>query len=254
MVKQEIKQIRKEMDILDRTIIISLDKRLDLVKTIGEIKKKNNLPIFDSLREQIILDNTNKDRNNVSIRKIFSIILEQSKKQQENRTIITTLGPEGTCSENAAKTFILNKGVKAEILLKESFEDCIASLKNKNADIVIVPSAFKELNELIFRNLGKIEITESFVLNTPALVFAKKDSKTIKKIATHPSPLILLEKVAPKSKIILTNSNSISALKVAGEEADACITTEIAAKNNNLSIIKNFGKVPMTWNVFRRIK
>lgn len=251
--KQKILELRKKIDRIDGILIICLDKRIQTAKLIGDIKKKNNLPIIDKNREKEIFRKVERTKNKENIIRIFERIIEESRKIQ-NIIKIATLGPEGTCSENAAKNFISKKELNAEIILKDSFQACLTALDKKEADIAIVPSAFEKLNELIFRNLNKIKITESFVLNTPALVIAKNNAKEIKKVACHPAPFILIDNIFPKDKIIFTSSNSISAIKTANKEVDACLTTEIAAKKNNLKLIKNFGEVPMSWNVFERIK
>lgn len=252
---REIENIREEIDKIDESLISFLDKRMNLAVAIGDIKRKNNLPIFNRKREEEILEKTNKAKNNPFIKNIFKKILEESRNLQKNNFVkIATLGPSGTCSENTVKSFIAERGLNGEILLKETFQDCVASLISKEVDFIIVPSAFKELNELIFKNLGKIKIKECFVLNTPALVIGVKEKNKIMSIATHSAPEILAKNNFPDIKIIGSPSNSKSAIMVVEGKADACLTTEIAAKANNLKILKNFGEVPMSWNVFGRVE
>jgi len=172
--------------------------------------------------------------------------------------IITTLGPEGTCSESAAKYFIRVKHIKcAKIILKDNFEDCIDSLKKGECEMVIVPSAYKELNEIIFKNLDTIYIEKCYIFDTPTLVLAGfQDSKNLKilSIAAHSAPALLAKELFPEATIIFYPSNSASAISVAQKEADACITTKVAARKYGLKILKTFGRVSMSWNVFVAIR
>lgn len=252
-IPKEILKLREKINKIDGALFLLLDKRLEIVEAVGEIKRRRDLPVLDSSREKEILEKLPRTRNSLFIKNIFKKIFEQSRNIQKKGFVrIATLGPRGTCSENTAREFASGRFLKSEVVLKNNFEECINSVIRGYSDIAIVPSAFKELNELIFRNLGKIRILGSFVFNTPALVLAKGDKRKIKRVATHPAPEVLLERIGFRGKRIRSASNSASALMVVGGKADACVTTEIAACDNRLKIIKNFGEIPMSWNVFVR--
>ncbi len=51
----EVMKIRKQINIIDDEIIKLLNKRMQLCKEIGEIKKMRNMPIEDCKRENEIL-------------------------------------------------------------------------------------------------------------------------------------------------------------------------------------------------------
>jgi chorismate mutase len=51
-----MEEMRKEINYCDEQIIKFLIKRFNIVKKIGDFKKKNNLPIVDKDREKIVYD------------------------------------------------------------------------------------------------------------------------------------------------------------------------------------------------------
>ncbi|WP_048056129.1 chorismate mutase [Pyrococcus sp. ST04] len=72
----KLKSLRREIDEIDRQIIALLEKRLDIARQIGEIKKNLGLPIEDKEREVEILSRAGR------FREIFEKILEVSKDVQ----------------------------------------------------------------------------------------------------------------------------------------------------------------------------
>lgn len=57
----ELNLLRKKIDEIDDKLLILLKERLVVSKKIGEIKKKNNMPIYDPVREQEIIEMSIKD-------------------------------------------------------------------------------------------------------------------------------------------------------------------------------------------------
>lgn len=48
--KNKLENLRKQIDEIDESIIILLAKRMETVKKIGQLKKKNNLQVLDQFR------------------------------------------------------------------------------------------------------------------------------------------------------------------------------------------------------------
>lgn len=57
----ELNLLRKKIDEIDDKLLILLKERLAVSKKIGEIKKRNNMPIYDPMREQEIIEMSIKD-------------------------------------------------------------------------------------------------------------------------------------------------------------------------------------------------
>ncbi len=84
-----LEEYRKEIDKIDNELLEIILKRNDIIKKIKEYKKLNNLQIYDEKREQEIKQRLIKKAeeiniNNELINQIFDLILENSKKIQNN--------------------------------------------------------------------------------------------------------------------------------------------------------------------------
>jgi chorismate mutase len=79
---EELADLRKKIDKIDRTIIENLIKRFDVVKKIGKEKKKLKIGITDTEREKEIFENifriSKRYRNEIN--KIYRTIVKESKK------------------------------------------------------------------------------------------------------------------------------------------------------------------------------
>lgn len=78
-----LRQLRKQIDSLDRELLHLLNQRAGLVLQIGSIKKRLGLPIFDGKREREVLRRLVQSRRGplpaVSARRIFREILRSSR-------------------------------------------------------------------------------------------------------------------------------------------------------------------------------
>ena len=61
----DIKELRNNLDEIDKELIGLLEKRMDLCKQIGEEKKKLSKPVYDKAREEEKLESVrNSTKNN----------------------------------------------------------------------------------------------------------------------------------------------------------------------------------------------
>ena len=83
----ELAQLRKELDDIDKQLVSLFESRIEKVLKIGKYKRKNNIPILDSSREQAILNKNRdylKDKNFIEpLEEFFQDIMRISKKIQE---------------------------------------------------------------------------------------------------------------------------------------------------------------------------
>lgn len=167
------------------------------------------------------------------------------------KNIIATLGPEGTCSEMAANYYGKKTFDNFSIELYNTFESAVDSLKDGKSTAVIIPSAYKKLSKIIFREKEFIALKDVFIFDTPEIVFAMDyGNNEINSIASQSSPLYLIKDKFDENIFVESNSNSRSALMVKEGLADACLTTKICADKYSMKIINNFGHIHMGWNVF----
>ncbi len=163
--------------------------------------------------------------------------------------IISTLGPEGTDSERAALHYALTGKIPNPVIqLYSSFEAALDSVRSRVSDFAIVPAAYNNLFSLhlAYRD---IPIIDTFILPTKSMVLAKRPNYTgeIRRIAIHPSTRPLLPETCEP---VYVESKPLCLKMVADGKIEAAIGSEDVAENMDLEVIRDFGPVPMTWEVF----
>jgi chorismate mutase len=80
----KIKKLRSLIDKTDKTIIKNLEKRFEIVKELGKVKKNLRLSIVDKKREKEVFENIKKysQKYKKEIEEIYKKIIENSKKLQ----------------------------------------------------------------------------------------------------------------------------------------------------------------------------
>lgn len=178
---------------------------------------------------------------------------DEIKKNRFSR--IATLGPSGTCSEKAAKIFAESLNEETDVELYSTFEEAAECLQRGHVDYAIIPSAYRNLADIMFKGSGKIQLSKVFQYPTLDLVFATKDvDREIKIIASHSSPRNLIVGYLDNCQLIDAKSNSNAAQMVLNDLADACLTTRCCAETNSMVILEEFCAIMMGWNVFTRSK
>ena len=166
-------------------------------------------------------------------------------------TVIGTLGPEGTNSELASLKYLTDNNLsdKGVVKLYLTPEQAIDALINMEIDKCVLCIVYPRLNEIVFRNLEYIEMTDTYMLPTYAMVIAGSSSAV--KYCSHAAPIDLIEK---GKNVEIVNSNAEAAKLCKMGKFDACVTTRKAADLYKLNIVKDYGEVNMGWAVFSRKK
>lgn len=83
----KIEDWRIRIDEINDELIALLNKRATYATEIGKLKKELGLPVFDASREQLILDRvgamTSGPLSSDSIKKIFQVIMEETRKVED---------------------------------------------------------------------------------------------------------------------------------------------------------------------------
>ena len=153
---EKLKKLRNEIDDIDKQIVELIEKRMKASVKVGEVKKENNIPIFDAKRENEVIEKKiellkNKELSNLIIT-IFNDIMSTSKllqkdlidekgknyinKKIEFGKIVAYQGREGGNGYEAAKKIFEDK---CELINKKSFEDVLESIRNEEAYYGILP-------------------------------------------------------------------------------------------------------------------
>ena len=82
----ELNELRNQIDQIDKEMAVLFEKRMKIVKQIGEYKKENNLPILDKKREEEVIEKNSKylhDEHLIRLYKEFLITLMNLSKRNE---------------------------------------------------------------------------------------------------------------------------------------------------------------------------
>ncbi|MCY9135177.1 hypothetical protein MOE66_10825 [Bacillus atrophaeus] len=178
------------------------------------------------------------------------VTAEEKKSVTLQKTIVHTLGPEGTNCEKAGYLWLENQGLEGEVRLYGTLEEALVHVKETEHSVLLGCAVYPLLHNVVFENLLDMEIIDSFVMPTYSMVLAAKQDighKDIGTIASHPAPAHLAKLFS--DNVQLVNSNSQAALDCSSGHTDACITTLKAAVENHLHVVKDFGEVPMCFTI-----
>ncbi|MGN0653327.1 MAG: chorismate mutase [Oscillospiraceae bacterium] len=153
----DLNELRRQIDLIDNDILEKFQKRMDLCLEVAEYKKKNNVGILQSSREQDIINRVtalSEDRYKDSAAVLFSNIMDISKNYQQNEinkgknfidkapleisgnSKVGCYGVTGSNSEEATRMFF---GNEKEISFFSEFEDIFRAVDEGRIDFGVVP-------------------------------------------------------------------------------------------------------------------
>ncbi len=160
MLSEELQELRKEIDSIDKQIVSLIDERMKISVKVGETKKKYNAPIFDPKREKEVIANKiqlleNKDLSSL-ITTIYNDIMYTSKQLQKHLIDedinnkeenddkekikygekIVYQGREGGNGHEAALKFF---GEDAKLIKKTHFNEVLESIRSGESYYGILP-------------------------------------------------------------------------------------------------------------------
>ena len=262
---EKLKKLRDEIDEIDKQIVELIEKRMKASVKVGEVKKENNIPIFDAKRENEVIEKKiellkNKEFSNLIIT-IFNDIMSTSKllqkdlidendkndinKKIELGKIVAYQGREGGNGHEAAKKIFEDK---CELINKKSFEDVLESIRNEEAYYGILPlenSSTGMVNEVLdILVIYNCKIVGEIYLPIEYGLMAKAGAKikNIKKVISHPQALKQCSDFIKKNNFEeLKASNTAEAAYIVSKSEDnnlASISNKNAAKIYGLEILK----------------
>jgi chorismate mutase/prephenate dehydratase len=105
-----LNELRKEIDKIDEELLTLLNRRMEIVRKVGEFKNSSNAPIYRPEREKEIIDRLTKlseSQNGLLKREdIEAIFLEifSTSRNLERTERVAFLGPIGTFTHQAAES------------------------------------------------------------------------------------------------------------------------------------------------------
>jgi hypothetical protein len=157
-----------------------------------------------------------------------------------------TLGPRGTNLEAASHEWLRRRGVEGTVALHASIESALEAVPDDGRHALTACAVYPALHTLVFGNLHRLHMIDSFVMPTHNMVLATSGTATPASVASHPAPRGLVPGDAKVHEVL---SNSQAAIDCAEGRVDGCITTIVAAERNGLRVIRDFGPVPMVFTI-----
>ncbi|MBD3230921.1 MAG: prephenate dehydratase [Candidatus Lokiarchaeota archaeon] len=250
MLSEEINDLRKKIDNIDRKISELIDQRMHIVKNIGDIKKSSNIPTVDYIREKKIYDKLKSlPLNNISGTNLINIyreIIAAGRSIQEPKKTIAFLGPEGTFSEYATKKFFTKSD--NEFHPCKNISSIFRNVQNNNAHYGVIPvensmegSISRSLDLLIETPLKVCgEIIERITHNLISQF--NYDLNDIQYVISHPQPLgqckSFIEENLSNAKILEVSSTAVAVKMLSQVPYSVAIGTNTAADLYNMQILQ----------------
>ncbi len=135
----DLKEYRKKIDAIDDEVLELLNKRMEYVKAIGELKHKSGSPIYRPEREKEILDRLKSTRrrflNDAAIDAIYLEIFAVSR-NLELPERVAYLGPEGSFTHQVAESRF---GAMSEYLSMNTILSVIKTVEGRRAKYGVLP-------------------------------------------------------------------------------------------------------------------
>ena len=241
-----LEELREGINAIDDELLKLLNKRMEFVKKVGELKQTTGGSIYRPEREKEIIKRLSKNSNGLhnkdAIEAIFMEIFAVSR-NLELPEKIAYLGPEGSYTHQAAESRF---GAMSSYIPLRDIEAVFKVLENGEAKYGVVPienntegavgttlDALNKYNSLIIAELY-MDIHHSFAT-------LAEDLKDIKVIYSHPQGYnqcknFIEEHMLTDVQFIPTRSTAAAAKRAKEDPNSAAICSSIAAKLNSLPI------------------
>lgn len=230
--KDRLREIRGEIDDVDRNLLRLFNQRAALSREVGEIKRNNDAIIFKPLRERDLLDKLAAANPGPlpeeHLRSIWREILSSSRALQRQQNV-AYLGPEGTFSYFAGLEYL---GRSAKFHPCKDIPQIFEEVVNGHCELGVVPFE-NSLNgtvgisfDLFLRHNVKIE-AELYSRVSHALLSSVSNLAAIEKVYSHPQPLaqcgIWLRTHLPNAVLIPVESTAAAAQRASREPGAAAV-------------------------------
>lgn len=263
---------RKQIDEIDDCILEKLERRVRLIEEIGQYKLEADVAVMQPQRVNEIMEKCKKfaEENNLKpdfLQKLYKLIIQYSCEEEQRmkdeikkeNIRICTLGPEGTCHDNAVKNYIKfqNLEVKSEVVYIKDFTDAVTMLKEGSADYIIQNCAHPQVGLLNEKYRKEIYIIDSFLFPTKSMgVIKRKNSHHQNTIGIMPATVNYIDKENWDS-IIYEAANPLveAGLLEDKYEYGITFTDSVDRHPDILELTESFGgPVDTVWIVYGRIK
>lgn len=261
----DLNELRKEIDSLDRELIGTFCKRMELCKQVAAYKKANGLPVFQTTREDEIIRKVYglaPDGMGESTQMLFKNIMDISKHLQyreifdgtvhtydtfriPEHAAIACQGTKGSNSETAAKQIF---GEDCEPTFMATFADVFEAVQNGTTQFGIIPVQNSTAGSVVqaYDLMGQYNfyINKTTVVEITNCLCVKPGTKLsdIRHVYSHPQALAQCSDfLAANNLTAIPYDNTATAAQHVSESNEplAAVCSEPCAKLYGLEILKD---------------
>lgn len=171
-------------------------------------------------------------------------------KEDQKYYKVSTLGPEGTNSHYAAKTYMEMKRIDGEPILCTSAKKSFELLLKGHAHLCIVCNLYPYIHKLYIPNLHAVVAVDVFLDKASMGLYTREGVNIIKTVAAPITSTAFVQN--ENYELIVVNSNSEAALICKDGKADAAVSTKKAAKECGLKGLRSYETFNVPYTVFSK--
>ncbi|MCX7661977.1 MAG: prephenate dehydratase [Candidatus Omnitrophica bacterium] len=242
---ENLQELRKKIDQIDKKLVELLNKRTDLALKISQIKLKSGQNVYSPERESYILKRIaklskgplNKEALQAIYREIMSSTLSLNAPLR-----IAYLGPPASFTHLAAQKRF---GSQVEYVALDSISEVFSEVERGSCDWGVVPIE-NSIEGAVTHTLdmfvdSDLKICSQIILDVSHHLLGNTTLKRIKKIYSNPQVFgqcrIWLQKNLPGIEKIEVSSTTRAAQIVKNKKDSACIASLLAAKVYKLKVL-----------------
>ncbi len=236
---------RSRIDALDDSILQLLEKRIDVARKVGAVKRAAKVEVFhDPERERDVLERLVRRGGHFppeAIRAVFREIMSACL-SVEQPLRVAYLGPEGTFSQVAARHLF---GLQARYREGATIEAVFEAVQSGDATYGVVPfensteGAVSMTSDALLE--GDVMIRQEYVLPVSHCLLSRAPTfSAVTAVYSHPQALAQcrnwIAKHLPRAQVVHTASTAAAAREAHADERTAAIGSAIAAELHDVPI------------------
>ena len=248
---KDLNETRKKINEIDSAMAKLFVDRMNLCKDVAEFKKENSMPIFDSNREDAVLENNLRLIDDEGIKSYYVSFIKNVMKisREYQRSLLTGLkiaysGIEGAYGYIASSRMYPN----CELVSCSNFSKAFKSVEEGECDRAVLPieNSFAgdvgEVMDLIFSGSLYVNRIYDLEIEHNLITLPNTDFSDIKVIISHPQALAqcsrFIEEHGFKTIEEVNTAFAAKRLKDLGDKTMAVIASSETASAYNLKIQK----------------
>lgn len=235
----ELERLRGEIDDVDRSLLDALNRRAQLVESVGHLKRETATVVYEPTRERRIVERLQRENAgpfpDAALAPVFREIISATRSLEEP-VQIAYMGPEGTFSHQASRHQF---GEQAHLASVSTITDVFAAVESGKVELGVVPveNTTEGVVTQTLDGLAQFDVSVCAEIALPIshdLLSRSGRMEDVREVASHPQPLAQcrrwLERHLPNAERLETASTAAAARRAASNPETAAIGSSMAAE------------------------